>query len=121
MPSTGIIPSSVRKQYVKTIIMTKIGNGYGTSSMAMPYYDQMINKFGESEYKEFSLLLLDEEFSSRLQSSSAAQNFHNLAARILPLTTNSVTQGILNIIVNAGIAQLKVLGKDTRYIQATKI
>ncbi|WP_336940920.1 hypothetical protein [Acinetobacter pittii] len=121
VPNTGAIPNSIRKQYIKTLVMAKIGNGYGVSSMAVPYYDQMITKFGEPEYREFSLLLLDEEFSSRLQSSLTAQNFHNLSAYILPLTTNTVTQGILSIIVNAGVAQLKILGKDTRYIQATKI
>ena len=82
---------------------------------------EMINKFGEKEYKELSLLLLDEEFSSRLQSSTSAQNFHNLATRIFPLTANTVTQSILNLIVVAGIPQLKILGKDKRYIQATKI
>lgn len=121
VPSTGMIPNSIRKEYVKTIIMAKIGNGHGTSGMAMPYYDQMINKFGETEYKEFSLLLLDEEFSSRLQSSSAAQNFHDLSVVLLALITNTVTKEILNLIVSAGVAQLKVLGKDARYIQATRI
>ncbi|APX64433.1 hypothetical protein [Acinetobacter schindleri] len=121
VPNTGIIPNSIRKQYIKTVVMAKIGNGYGTSSMAMPYYDLMISKFGEPEYREVSLLLLDEEFSSRLQSTLAGQNFHNLLARILPLTTNTVTQGILNLMVSAGLAQLKILGKDARYKQATQI
>ena len=121
VPNTGVIPNSIRKQYIKTVVMAKIGNGYGTSSMAMPYYDLMISKFGEPEYREVSLLLLDEEFSSRLQSTSAGQNFHNLLARILPLTTNTVTLGILNLMVSAGLAQLKILGKDFRYKQATQI
>ena len=121
VPDTGIIPDSIRAKYIKIIVMAKIGNGFGTSNMAMPYYDEMINKFGEKEYKELSLLLLDEEFSSRLQSSTSAQNFHNLATRIFPLTANTVTQSILNLIVVAGIPQLKILGKDKRYIQATKI
>lgn len=121
VPDTGIIPDSIRSKYIKIIVMAKIGNGFGTSNMAMPYYDEMINKFGEKEYKELSLLLLDEEFSSRLQSSTSAQNFHNLATRIFPLTANTVTQSILNLIVVAGIPQLKILGKDKRYIQATKI
>lgn len=57
----------------------------------------------------------------RLQSTLAGQNFHNLLARILPLTTNTVTQGILNLMVSAGLAQLKILGKDARYKQATQI
>lgn len=121
VPNTGIIPNSIRKQYIKTVVMAKIGNGYGTSSMAMPYYDLMISKFGEPEYREVSLLLLDEEFSSRLQSALTGQNFHNLLARILPLTTNTVTQGILNLMVSAGLAQLRILGKDARYKQATQI
>ena len=47
----GTIPDPVRRSYVKTLIMAKIGNGYGVSAMAISYYDDLLAKFGESEIK----------------------------------------------------------------------
>lgn len=72
--NTGIIPDSVRHSYVKTLVMAKIGNGYGISNMAEIYYDEMISKFGEPELKELVKLLLNKEFSTRLYLSSCAKN-----------------------------------------------
>ena len=88
---TGTIPDSVRKAYVKTVVMAKIGNGHGVSGMATPCYDNMLSKFGEPEVKEFVLLLTDREFSSRISLSSCKGKFKSLAGYFHERTTNQIS------------------------------
>ncbi|MCZ4336157.1 hypothetical protein [Shewanella colwelliana] len=115
--STGAVPDSVRKAYVKTIVMSKIGNGHGVSSMAASYYDNMLQKFGESEIKEFASLVMDREFSSRIALSSCRNNYKALANYFLPRTTNQITIQAIQSINQATDQQLPNLGKDSRYQQ----
>ena len=43
VPETGIVPPSVEVQYTKsTLLMCKIGNGYGVSCQAEPFYDDLL-------------------------------------------------------------------------------
>lgn len=115
--SSGSVPQSVRTEYVKTLIMARVGNGYGVSSMAVSYYDAMLQKFGEAEIAEFVRLLLDREFSSRVALSSCEQNYRSLAAQFATLATNQITQQALATIALSTPQQLPNLGRDTRYSQ----
>ncbi|MDF4951235.1 hypothetical protein P3580_21565 [Vibrio parahaemolyticus] len=113
--STGLVPDSVRKQYVKTVVMAKIGNGHGISTMAESYYDNMLTKFGDDEIKEFVFLLSDSEVSSRVCLLSCNQGFKNLATYFAGKTTNQVSLQAIGFISQATVQQLPNLGKDTRY------
>ncbi len=115
--ATGSIPDSVRKNYVKTVVMSKIGNGHGVSSMSTSYYDSMLQKFGESEIKEFVSLLEDREFSSRITLTSCGARYKTLATYFLSRTTNQISQQAIQAIGQATGPQLPNLGKDTRYKQ----
>lgn len=113
--SAGTIPDAVRKSYVKTLVMVNIGNGYGVSEMAVPYYDSLISKFGEPELREVALLLTDREFSSRISLKSCVSNFKALLGKIAPKTTNQVTQQAFDQIQKATDSQIPNLGKDSSY------
>ncbi|MBD2782752.1 hypothetical protein [Xenorhabdus szentirmaii] len=113
--STGLVPDSVRKQYVKTIIMAKIGNGHGISTMAESYYDSMLTKFGDDEIKEFVCLLSDSEVSSRVCLPSCYKGFQHLATYFASRTTNQISLQAIRFISQATTQQLPNLGKDTRY------
>jgi hypothetical protein len=113
--SAGQIPDSVRKPYVKTIIMAKIGNGHGISTMAESDYDAMIMKFGEREIKEFALLLLDREFSSRVGLRNCVTGYKNLANYLVARTTNQLSIQALQKIVGSTDAQIPNLGRDSAY------
>ena len=115
--STGSVPDSVRNLYVKTVVMSKIGNGRGVSDMAVSYYDNMLSKFGEHEIKEFVSLLGDREFSSRIRFESCGEGYKTLANYFLQQTTNKISQQALNTIGATTLQQLPNLGKDTGYIQ----
>lgn len=113
--ATGAVPDAVRKQYVKTLIMSRIGNGHGLSSMAIPYYDQLIGKFGELELREVVLLLSDREFSSRVSLNACGQNYRALVNGLVAKTTNQVTAQAFQSILQATAQQLPNLGKDTAF------
>lgn len=113
--SAGTIPDAVRKSYVKTLVMARIGNGHGTSDMALPYYDQLIDKFGESELREVVLLLADREFASRVGLRACVSNFRTLVGKLAPRTTNQVTQQAFAQIQGATDSQIPNLGKDSSY------
>src|SRR3546814_19818126 len=49
VPATGRIPEDIRRSYVKTLVMAKIGNGYGVSGMAIPHYDGMTDRCTEDD------------------------------------------------------------------------
>lgn len=113
--AAGTVPDAVRKFYVKTLVMARIGNGHGTSEMAVPYYERLITKFGEAELREVALLLTDREFSSRIGLRSCLSNFRALLDRLAPRTTNQVTQQAFAQIQGATDAQIPNLGKDSAY------
>ncbi|WP_330959490.1 hypothetical protein [Photobacterium sp. 53610] len=113
--STGVVPDPVRKKYVKTVVMAKIGNGHGISVMSEQYYDNMLIKFGDDEIKEFVCLLSDSEFSSRVCLNPCNQGFKNLADFFWDRTTNQISLQAIGFIQQATNQQLPNLGKDSRY------
>jgi len=50
----GAIPETVQEQYVRVVVGCRIGNGYGVSWGAQPYYDDMIRAFSP---REISIML----------------------------------------------------------------
>lgn len=121
IPENGIIPKNIRFDYVKILILARIGNGYGLSNSAVPYYDEMIDKFQDNEFKEFTKLLLDEQVALRLdRHSSCAKRFIKLAQFFQQKSSNTIIQKALDLIAKSTPAQLPNLGKDSRYKDALK-
>jgi len=52
----GAIPETIQGQYVQTVVGCYIGNGYGTSRGAKPYYEAMIRGFSPREIGEMIVL-----------------------------------------------------------------
>lgn len=50
----GAIPDSVQDVYVESVVTCAIGNPYGVSRAALPYYDEMIRNFSP---REISIML----------------------------------------------------------------
>ena len=114
IPDTGAVPAAVRDDYVKTLVMCRIGNGYGVSWAATPTYDELIDLFQEPEIRCFVLLIRDREVSSRLQFSSCATKFFGIAEDLRPRTVKRRTIKVLDTILDATPQQLPKLRTDTR-------
>lgn len=119
--STGKVPNAVRKQYVKTLVMAKIGNGYGVANMAVEYYDNMIEKFREQEFKETALLLFNKEFSYRILSKQCLENYKELIKKFYKKTTNNITKQAYKRILDSSDKQIPNLGKNTSFKTLFKI
>jgi hypothetical protein len=118
--SAGTIPDAVRKPYVKTLVMAKIGNGYGVANMAVEYYDNMIEKFGEKEFREVARLLFDREFASRIALRQCSVNYKSLVNNLKERTTDHITMQAFDRIIDASEAQLENLGNETALISIFK-
>ncbi|WP_368223927.1 hypothetical protein [Aeromonas sp. s4] len=117
VPATGRIPEAVRRSYVKTLVMTRIGNGYGVSGVAIPHYDAMISRFTEEELKEVVKLPTDREFAARLTLRSCAPSYRGLVQGLVPLTTNQITLTAMNTIIQMTDQQLPNVGRDSAFLR----
>ncbi|MBD8708452.1 hypothetical protein IFT47_17620 [Pseudomonas sp. CFBP 13711] len=117
VPANGQIPESVRVPYVNTLVMARIGNGYGISEMAVPKYQDMISRFGEEEFVVFVRLLTDRQIQARLALRNCSSLFKQLAMNFLPLTANQVTKNALSAIVGSTDQHLPNLGRETSYVR----
>ena len=98
IPSSGVIPATVRARYVRVLTMCRIGNGSGVSHGAVRYYDMLIDRFHDREIAAFVRLLIHPDVVSRLQFSSCAKNFSALAEKLCSETANVLLQNALKVI-----------------------
>lgn len=45
----GAVPETIQDNFVQTVACCRVGNGYGVSNAAVPYYDEMIRSFSPRE------------------------------------------------------------------------
>jgi hypothetical protein len=45
----GAVPETIQDSFVQTVACCRVGNGYGVSNAAVPYYDEMIRSFSPRE------------------------------------------------------------------------
>jgi hypothetical protein len=99
IPANGQIPDGVKSNYVKVLVMCRIGNGYGVSWAARDTYDALIGQFQDAEIKLFCHLAMDPHVSSRLQAAQCAQHYQELAEGFVARTSNQALKQVLEFIV----------------------
>lgn len=78
----GVGPASVEYEYVKVLLLCRIGNGHGISEAGRPDYDELINRWSERHVIAMIRLLADDrEVESRLQFQMCRTNLKQLAGR----------------------------------------
>lgn len=113
VPDTGKIPDAVRHNYVKTLIMCRIGNGYGISWEARPYYDRLIEKFQEEEITIVVQLISDSDFVSRLQFPECAKNYKEICQQLRDRTTNQRIISAIDKIIETDNKQIYKLNRTS--------
>jgi hypothetical protein len=99
VPKTGLIPQAIRADYVKTLILCRMGNFYGVSFDAKDYYDELISRFQEADIQQAVRLLLDKEVTSRLQYTECASRFLTICGKLRRRATNTHTISALDRIL----------------------
>ena len=115
IPSNGQVPVNVLTKYVKTLIMCRIGNGYGVSAAAVPTYETLIGQFSDREATKFVGLPRELEFAARLQFSNCATNFQRIAAAIEPRVINRRLKSALLYIIGFQTSNLNRIGSDRSF------
>jgi hypothetical protein len=123
VPENAVIPQAILSKYVKILLLCRVGDatwGDGVSTGAKPYYDRLLAKMQEREILELAKLLADSDVTSRLQFKPCQQNFMELVKGLRPKVTNIHLARALDAILGASLAQLRVLGSDSKYKAAVK-
>lgn len=115
VPDTGLIPEAVKHNFVKTVLMCFIGNGYGVSIAAYPYYEQLVARFHDSEAWIVAQLLQDEEVASRLQLADCQRRFRKLVDTLLTKSTNPNVAEILSYIQSRTDPQFSTIGRTSEF------
>ncbi|WP_321418437.1 hypothetical protein [uncultured Methanomethylovorans sp.] len=101
------IPENVRPLYVSSILTCKLGNSYGPSYSAEPYYDQMIDRFDETEIRELLRLLKDKEFTVIFQDNSRAFRFKNVVSKLADNLSNAILKQALEKLKESSNTELQ--------------
>jgi hypothetical protein len=120
VPANGEIPDSVANKYVKTLIMSRIGNRYGVSLASEPIYDNLINRFSDKQVFFFINLVKDPEFSSQLQFPRCASEFQGLSSKFLASVVNPKLKRVLEFIEVFPTVSLKQVRFDARFQEIMK-
>jgi len=119
IPENGDVPESSRYEYVKTVTMCYIGNGYGESLLAYPYYQTMISRFREQEIWLVANLVADNDVSSRLQFESCQKRFRKLISDLYERVANEVVKAVLSFLMGQTEQQLPKCASTTEYRKLT--
>jgi hypothetical protein len=115
VPENGNIPKEVRSEYVKTLTLCFIGNGWGVAWNAYPIYNELFNKFTDKELRVLVSLFKDTEFSSRMQFGDCREAYRNCLKVVNDRTSNETVKRLIKYIFEQTDAQLPNLVKTTEY------
>lgn len=121
IPENGYIPEEVRFEYVKTITLCHVGNGWGVAWTASAIYDELLEKFTEKEFKVLISLFKDSDFSSRMQFKQCVNIYRNYLKIINDRIVSETIKRLIGHILNQTDGQLPNLGKTTEYNDLLKM
>lgn len=121
VPESGKVPKSIEGQYVKALVMCKIGNGYGVSSAAEQYYDDLLGRFSaEQVLRLIAILATDSELAARLQFSSCAIAFRELLGTFGSRINDARVSQCIELVGSYTNEQFKSLYIDSRFKEGVK-
>lgn len=118
IPSNGIIPSSVVKEWVRIITICYIGNGLGyregVDTSAARYYEEFINNFTEQNVYQLLLVMDNQELTSDMGMMKVKRRFKSLCEALKGNVMNVFIIQALDYIIGFE-ADLSNVYKVTRY------
>jgi len=97
---TGEIPESIAFEYAKTLIICRVGNRFGVSRSAEPYYSEMIRIFQDDLIKIFLNLLKDEEILNILEDDTRLLRFVKIAKQLETQTSDLIIKKSLKKLID---------------------
>ncbi len=116
IPPNGDIPPSIEYQYIKTIAMCRMGNGYGVSWSAKNTYDDLIGRFSSRQVAILLMLFTkDVEFQTHLQFNLNAKNFMEIITLIKNSNSDPKITPLLNRILSLAPIDMSPLSGDSTF------
>lgn len=123
LPKSGL-PESVRKLFVKVIVICYVGNGEGyregVDEQALVYYSKFIDNFEIKEIKEFFKLFTDPEFVSDFHKSVPDRRLRSLIPKFKTKTTDAHINAVLDFMSDFPSKKLDKIAADHRYQELIK-
>ena len=121
IPDNGRVPVSVEYEYVKVLLLCRIGNGHGISEAGRPHYDELINRWSERHAIAMIRLLADDrEVESRLQFQMCRTNLKQLAEELAARISSSFVRRALAVVTGSSDEQLPRLRTRLAFKQAVE-
>lgn len=120
IPASGEVPPNASKKYVKTIVMCRIGNGYGISWAAQPIYDELIGRFSDRHVYWFIDLVNDAEFASRLGLGKCPERYQSLAVQLEQKAVDALLKQAVKFVSSFPNNSLHNIRADSRFQQIRK-
>ena len=117
VPPNGLVPKSVLRNFVKTVTMCRIGNGYGVSWGAKEHYDDLIGRFSDDHIHVFVNVVNDQEVVSRLQFQSCFSRYQELASTLETRAVNPRLKEMLSFVKDYPPENLINIAKDSTYLR----
>ncbi|MDX8044762.1 hypothetical protein SH601_02080 [Gracilibacillus sp. S3-1-1] len=115
VPNTGDVPLSLLSKYVKVLTMCAVGNAWGTSNAAYPYYEEMLNRFTEVQIREFAKLVNDSDFKSKLQFNRCASAYKELIEKFIPRVADPKLLQVLEYLRKKSSNNLQNVSNETDF------
>jgi hypothetical protein len=94
----GDVPASIRNRYIRTVAELFIGNGYGVSWAADPFYQEMVQQFSPSDAGIALRMFDDIAFSSLLGSTVGQSRWDTLLDLLDPKLTSNTDRKLMGAI-----------------------
>lgn len=111
----GSIPAQVLDEYVRVLVLCRVGRLSGVARNAAPIYDQLLDLFGEAQIRSFLGILSVPQIAGRLSDQGCANRFYAIVDRLLPKVVDQPTRKVLETMRAATPAQLVNLSNETRF------
>ena len=86
-------PETVQREYVYTVLMGFVGNPYGVSNAAIPYYEEMIKNFSPKEIDHLiNILGTRSLFSEKIKLYATCRNRYLEALNLIDRESMKATQ-----------------------------
>lgn len=112
IPESGIIPKSVKNDWIKIIVLCYLGNGLGyregVDESAVVYYQEYIDSFGDEEIFTFLNLLDDNELMWDSTEAKVKRRFKMLCNQLCDQAHNMFVKQALDIIISTSAPMAKI-------------
>ncbi|MEW5251767.1 hypothetical protein [Microbulbifer discodermiae] len=90
----GAVPETIQDSFVQTVVCCRIGNGYGVSNAAVPYYDEMVKSFSPREVATLIRAAVDSTSTIGRKLSNKASCRRNLRTALELIDAASVSNSV---------------------------